>query len=284
MNNFGAPFKKYNALGIAHLSFPDTAEGRQNFASLGVTVPNINALAELRPASTYILSKEPVESNLRVVTSEYLTDNLVKKLLKEVEVGVAPAARVYPISPEQPDLSDMVKKTLPYFNYYVVELGLKVSVGQEARVPNLKFEVDLYSDGDDRTDVTTNSVAPTDNIRTVVAVEGKITIGINKLLQLIPGPIGQVIPNLISIDLNPVSFRWALTKYTIDTSGSLDYKASWRIYGTQTVQSFNPLIVLKARKKISKIFAKVRVIYELKRGILTSQFYSDEKKVSILPM
>jgi len=157
-------------------------------------------------------------------------------------------------------------------------------VGREAKIPNLKFEADLYSDGIDRTDVTTNSVAPTDSIKTVLSIEGKISIGISKLLQLIPGPIGTEIPNLLGIDLNPIPFKWTLQKYEIDTSGPLDYNASWRIYETDNVQSFNPIMILKAKKRISKITAKVRVTYELKTSILSdSQFRSKAIKVPILP-
>jgi hypothetical protein len=286
VKKFGEPFKKYEPFGIAHLSFPNAAESLQNIQRLGVDIADLNELTELRPSSTHIFTAgKPVERSLRVVTNDQLSADSKKKVLKEVEVGVAPVARVYAISPDQSDLSDAIKKTMPYFNYYVVELGLNVLVGQEAKIPELKFEADLYSDGKDRTDVTTNSVAPTDSIRTVVAVGGKISIGVSKLLELIP-VVGKVVPDLIAIDINPIPFKWELKKYDIDTSGPLNYKASWRVYNTESIQSFNPMMVLRAKKKISKISANARVTYALKTGSIFThtEVYSDEKKVSILPL
>lgn len=71
----------------------------------------------------------------------------------------------------------------------------------------------MYSDGKDRSDVTTNSVVPTDSIRTVVAVSGKISIGVSRLLELIP-VVGKVVSDLIAIDINPIEFKWELkTRY-----------------------------------------------------------------------
>lgn len=290
VKKFGEPFKNYEPFGIAHMSFPNTAESLQNIKRLGVDIADLNELTELRPSSAHILTAgKPVEQSLRVVTNDQLSADSMKKILKEVEVGVAPVARVYAISPDQPDLSDAIKKTIPYFNYYVVELGLNVLAGQEAKIPELKFEVDLYSDGKDRTDVTTNSVAPNNSIRTVVNVSGEISIGISKLLELIPF-VGKVVSDLIDIDINPIEFKWELKKYDIATSGPLDYKVSWRVYNTESVQSFNPMMVLKTKKKISKISANARVTYQLETGgIFTregrhTEIYSNEKKVSILPL
>jgi hypothetical protein len=315
VKKFGEPFKKYEPFGIAHMSFLNAAASLQNIQELGVDIADLNELTELRPSSTCILATgKSVERNLlavandhlsaeskkkilkqfevgvapvaslRVVTNDHLSAESKKKILKQFEVGVAPVARVYPISPNQSGLSIAIKKTMPYFNYYVAELGLNVLVGQGAKIPELRFEVDLYSDGKDRTDVTTNSVAPTDSIKTVVAVSGKISIGVSKLLELIP--LGHVVSGLIPIDINPIEFKWELKKYDIDTSGPLNYKASWRVYNTENVQSFNPMMVLRTKKEISKIWANARVIYALKTGSIFThtEIYSDEKKVLIQPL
>jgi hypothetical protein len=286
VKKFGEPFRKYEPFGIAHLSFPNAAESLQKIQRLGVDIKDLNELTELRPSSTHILTAEkPVERSLRVVTNDQLSADSKKKVLKEVKVGVAPVARVYAISPDQSDLSDTIKKTMPYSNYYVVELGLNVLVGQEAKIPELMFEVDLYSDGKDRTDVTTNSVAPTDSLHTAVAVSGKISIGVTKALEFIP-VVGNVVKDLIPIDINPIEFKWELRRYDIDTSGPLNYEASWRVYNTENVQSFNPMMVLRTKKEISKIWANARVTYALGTGFLKlhTEIYSDEKKVSILSL
>lgn len=285
MKKFGEPFKKYEPFGIAHMSFLNAAASLQNIQELGVDIVDLNELTELRPSSTCILATEKsVGRSLRVVTNDHLSAESRKKIQKEFEVGVAPVARVYAISPNQSGLSIAIKKTMPYFNYYFAELGLNVLVGQGAKIPELRFEVDLHSDGKDRTDVTTNSVAPTDSIKTVVAVSGKISIGVSKLLELIP--VGKVVSDLIPISINPIEFKWELKKYDIDTSGPLNYKASWRVHNTENVQSFNPMMVLRAKKEISKIWANARVIYALKTGSIFThtEIYSDEKKVLIQPL
>jgi len=286
VKKFGEPFKEYEAFGIAHLSFPNAAQSLQNIRRLGVDIADLNELTELKPSSTHLLTTEkPVERSLRIVTKDQLSADSKKKILKEVKVGVAPVARVYAISSGQSDLSDAIKKTMPYFNYYVVELGLNVLVGQGAKIPELMFEVDLYSNRKDRTDVTTNSVAPTDSLHTAMAVSGKISIGVTKALELIP-VVGNVVKDLISIDINPIAFAWQLRRYDIDASGPLNYKASWRVYNTENVQSFNPMMVLRAKKEIGKIWANARVTYSPKSGSIHTQteIYSDEKTVSILPL
>ena len=285
MKKFGEPFEKYKTFGITHLSFPNAAESLQNIQQLGVDIKDLNELTELKPPSTHMLiATKPIEQSLRVVTYDQLSADSKKTVLKKVKVRVAPVARVYAISPTQSDLSDAIKQNMPNFNYYVVELGLNVLVRQEAKIPELMFEVDLYSDGEDRTDVTTNSVAPTDKLHTAVAVSGNIQIGVTKALELIP-VVGNVVKDLISITINPIEFKWELRRYDIVASGPLNYNTSWRVYNTENVQSFNPMMVLKAKKKISKIWANARVTYTLKTGFLNlhTEIYSNKKKVSILP-
>ena len=283
MNMFGEPFKQYETFGIKHISFPNTSKSLKNIQQFGVDIKNLNELTILKPPSSHALTTG--RQKMRVATDEHLSADSKKKILKEAKVGVAPVARVYEISADQPDLSIAIKKTLSYFNYYVVELGLNVLVGRDAKIPEIMFEVDLYGDGTDRTDVTTNSVAPTDSLHTAIAVNGKIQFGVTKLLELIP-VVGKYVKDIIPIDIDPIKFSWELKKYDIDTSGPLDFKASWRVYNTETVQSFNPMMVLKSKKKINKIWANARVTYQLATGILKlhNEIYSDEKQVTIMPI
>ncbi len=77
---------------------------------------------------------------------------------------MAPAANVYQIPPDQQDLSDFVKKTLLWYNFYVVELGLNVMVGWEYQVPELLFKVGLRCDRE-RTDVIAYDIAPKDETK-----------------------------------------------------------------------------------------------------------------------
>lgn len=289
MKKFGEPFKKYEPFEIAHISIPDTTEDYNNLSNLGVEVDK-HALNELRPPAHYVLTRgKPVD---RIVLTNLSFSDELKKELKKVKVEPAPVANVYQFSPKQPDLSNFIRRKMLYFNYYLVELGLSVLLGREAIIPILRFEADLYSDGEDRTDVTTTSLAPTDRIKKLKIIDGKISIGVNNLLNLIPGPFGKIIPNLIDIDINPIEFKWELRRYEIDVDGPLDYVVSWKIYETETVQSFNPMMIIKAKKKVSKIYAKVRAIYKLKTKPDTpfipklfwkAEVFTKDREVSILP-
>jgi hypothetical protein len=287
LSEFGKPFEKYSSFEVAHISLPGAISDLKAVKDFGVQVDSLHELSEFRPASSHMLTTAQKDESYRVVTQRQLSKKSKEALLSAVTVGVAPVARVYAITDinilsdaVKKELSDDVKQNLKYFNYYVVELGLNVAVGQEAKIPDLRFDVDLFSDGDDRTDVTTNSVAPADSMREII--KGTVKIGLDKLLKLIP-VYGPMVSDIISI--TPIEFNWALKKYNIDCSGPLNYKTFWRIYETDNVQSFNPLMVLKAKKNLTKIYAKARVTYALKaKGFFTDvQVYSDEKQIKILP-
>jgi len=270
MKRFGEQFKEYKALEIA----------RASPLSRPMIAPNIDhPYAVLEEKMLSLRTKRTKEGK-----KEYA--DTIRKELRKATIKVAPAPNIYQISPKQPDLSAFIKSTLLGFDYYLVELGLNVIVGREAKVPTLRFKVDLYSNGAERTDVTTYSIAPTDSIKRTKIVEGKISIGVNNLLKLIPGPIGEMLPNLISIDINPIEFRWQLSKYEIDASGPGSYEVGWLIYGTEIVQGFNPLMMLRVNKRVSKIFADVQADYELHIGGRISrkvEVESDKKRVRTLP-
>ena len=158
-------------------------------------------------------------------------------------------------------------------------------MGREAKIPGLVFEVDLRSDGKDRTDVTAYDVMPNDKIKRVKVIEGKISLGVSKLLGLMPGLIGKVLPNLLSIDINPWEFSWELPRYQIDTSGPKNYHIYWRLYDTEVVQGFNPTMIVKVRKGVNKLTAMVRALYQIKTGLLSpKEVRSDEKVIPILPL
>lgn len=282
---FGKRFERYEPFGVAHLSFPNTRPHFSNIQKFGAKVSDINELTELTPEPTRMLAAEKsVAASLRILTDDKLIKD-GKEKLKQIQIEVAPVANVYPIPPKQKDLSESIKNTMSYFRYYVVELGLNICVGREAKIPEVNFEVDIYSEGKERTDTTTHSLAPTDTIRTIKIIGGKIGFNITKALKLIPAPIGTMLPDILTIDINPIEFEWKLKRYDIDTSGPRNYKARWHIYGTDNVQSFNPTMILRAKKKLRKIYAKARITYGLKSGFLKPiGVYSDEKEIKILPI
>ncbi len=280
---FGDRFPAYDTLSIAHVAIFGSKKDYEELSRFGVAVTK-DQLPEITPPPHYVLNEtkgRPV--TLSILAKPYISNQLEAEI-KEIKIGIAPTPNVYQIPPDQPDLSSVIKGTLAYYDYYLVELGLNVLTGKEAKIPALRFEVDLRCDGA-RTDVTAYDIMPKDTIKRVKVIEGKVSLGISKLLGLIPGPIGILLPNLLSIDINPWEFSWSLTKYQIDASGPKNYEIYWLLYDTETVQSFNPTMILKVRKNVKKVTATVRAIYDIKTGLLsTKEPKSDEKIIPILPL
>jgi hypothetical protein len=176
MKKFGEKFDIYEPLEIEQVSIPDENK------TYGV----------LREASGLLKTKGVSGS----------TKELEAELNKSV-VEVASAANVYQISPDQKDLSDFIKKTLIWFNYYVVELGLNVMVGKKCTIPELLFSVALQGDGTTE-NVVAYDIAPKDETEYTKLLNGnvKITLGVTTFLKFIPVPLGEYVSNL----LNSVSF------------------------------------------------------------------------------
>lgn len=249
MKKFGEKFKEYKPLGVEYSVIPG---------------PKIRGMEE---------SKSSIKNELN----------------EKVVVEVAPTANVYQIPPDQKDLSEYIKKTLSEFNYYIVELGLNVVLGREYKVPKLFFEINLKSDSIDKTDVVAYDIAPGDTTKYTELLRGrvKINLGVTKLLKFIPAPIDSLIPDLLTIEINPLEFEWGIDKYMIDACGSKSYNIYWKIYETETVQGFNPIMILRARKNVSKISASVRATYELKKASWfenAEDVISNKMEIKILPM
>ncbi len=225
-------------------------------------------------------------SALRVIENSAIPSKLENELRKVV-VEVAPTANAYQIPDDQPDLAKFIKNTLFHFNYYVVELGLNVMLGKGFEIPELLFEVDLECDGKDRTDVTAYDIAPDNTIKHIQIISGKISLGVTNLLKFMPAPLGQVIPDLLAIEINPWEFKWGFDKYTIDAAGKKNYHIYWKIYETNIVQGFNPTMILKSRKGVNIISARAKCIYKLKKAgwfNITPEVKSNELEIKIWPL
>jgi len=265
MKRFGEPFEKYESFKVAKVSDVERTKAEAKHV--------------LTTGTTNSKSKSAEDLMSRKIDLDLQKDTPDKKsILQDINIGAAQAANLYAINPKQKGLSQPVKQNLPYFDYYIVELGLNVRVGREAKIPQLLFTVDLYSDSQERTDVVTNSIAPTDVIKKTKVVEGKVTIGVSKLLEFIP-VVGTIASKLLTIDIGPIEFKAELAKCAIDASGQkLSYNVSWKIYETENVQSFNPVLMLKVRKNVTKIWADVKVSYLLQTG------WFKEKEVETKPL
>ncbi|MGP8328901.1 MAG: hypothetical protein ACT6FF_01085 [Methanosarcinaceae archaeon] len=285
MKKFGEKFKEYKPFEIEHMGIPDTGNEfeTQFFEEFDL---DKDRLPEIMPLSEPYACKAAGGElyALKVLEICKLTST-IKDELNKIVIEVAPTANVYRIPDNQHDLAESIKRTLPEFNYYVVELGLNVLLGRKSKIPELLFEVDLTCDGKNREDVTAYDIAPNDNIKHIKVIGGKISLGITKYLKFIPEPIGEVISDLLIIDINPWEFEWGFDKYMIDAAGKKNYHIYWKIYETNIVQGFNPTMILKVRKGVNKISANVRAIYKLKgRFNITSDIKFNEIEINILPM
>ncbi len=280
MKKLGEKFEKYKPFEIEHIEIPDT--GSKDEARF---------LEKYRlDKSVMIPSNEPQKHARkpdRVLRSNGIPSRMEDEL-NRVVVEIAPTARVYQIASDQADLAEPIKRTLSVYNYYAVELGLNVLTGQNYKIPDLRFEVDLKCDpGKDRKDVTAYSIAPKDDVKHIKVVGGKINLGISNLLKLIPFPIDGSISNLLNIvELEPWKFEWGFDRYEIEAAGELNYKVYWRIFKTNVVQGFNPTMILKARKNVNVISANVRSIYKLKAGWwdIEPDIRTKEQEIEIWPM
>lgn len=279
MKNFGQEFKVYQPFQIEHLALSSASEKflkKYNIKS--------SALGEIAPLSTASGGKTRRAKPLKVISKRASLDKIKKELGKMV-VAVAPSANVYQIPPDQPDLAKTIKNTLSEFDYYVVELGLNVMLGKQFKIPELLLMVELINDAE-KTDVTAYDMAPDDEIRKIKIVGGKISLGISKLLKFVPSPIGQIAADLIDIEINPWEFEWNIKNYMIDACGEKNYHLYWKIYQTDIVQGFNPAVILKVRKNVKKIKARVKCIYKIKTNWwdIAPEIKTNSREIRICPM
>jgi hypothetical protein len=260
MKKFGEKFDRYEPLEIERVSIAD--ENR--------------TYRVLREASS-LLETKGGSGSIKELEAE----------LNKSVVEVASAANVYQISPDQKDLSDFIKKTLTWFNYYVVELGLNVMVGRKCSIPELLFKVILMGDGNTE-NVVAYDIAPKDETeyRKLLSGNVKIALGVTTFLKFIPVPLGEHVSNLLNVDINPWEFEWGIEKYMIDACGEKSCDVYWKIYETSMVQGFNPAMIVRAKKEVNKISANARCVYKLKTGWcdITPRIDSKEREVIIWPV
>ena len=259
MKKFGEKFGQYEPVEIDHISVIGTKNEK--------------------------LSNDEALNLVRKKGSDNLDDVLKAEMDRPV-MEIAPAVNMYQISPDQEDLSDFIKKTFSWFNYYVVELGLNVMVGRKCKIPEVLFKIALKSETP-QIDVVAYDIAPKDETEYTKLLSGnvKITLGISTLLKFIPVPLGASIPDLLDIDINPWEFEWGITRYKIDACGEKNCDVHWHIYETDVVQGFNPTMIVRAKKDVNTIAAGVKCIYKIKSGLcnITPEIESKERELCIWP-
>jgi len=126
---------------------------------------------------------------------------------------------------------------------------------------------------------------PDDRIKNIKIVDGKISVGITKLLKFLPAPLGQVMPDVLDINISR-EFKWGFDKYEIDAAGEKDYRIYWKIYDTNVAQGFSPRMIIKAKKGVSEITGTVSCTYKLEKwfGLSWVEIKSEDKEIKIWPL
>lgn len=323
MKTFGARFDSYEPFSIQHMAIPTDASS-DALGIIATSGVELASLPEIAPSlAPYVTrSRVPISTPPRVmgrgkscgmsceesdavpapvlprpavqsysILARTEMPEEVESRLKKSCVAIAPTANAYKIPKGKKDLSDAVKNTMSCFDYYLVELGLMVLLNRGESIPELLLEVDLESNNPEKAAVTAYDMAPDDKFHNIKIVSGKLSLGVSDLLKLIPLAAGTwpaigaaAIGSILVID--PWEFHWNMQRYEIDAAGEKNYKVFWKLYETQTVQSFNPTMVLKAKKGVKLIRANARVTYKLKTRWwqITPEIRSEPKEVPIWPL
>jgi hypothetical protein len=187
--------------------------------------------------------------------------------MTENKIRIAPAADTVNLEKEAKaggaKIPPSIMATMDEYEYYNVKLGLNITLGKGYKIPNLRFMVELFGDQQMTPDTIAYSTFPDNTVKKVKIIGGKISLGLNQFFELIPGPVGFVLPNLLKVQLNPWEFDWTYDKIQISYSGNLSYDLIWDLRHKNIHLGFNPTIVLKKRKRIKKVMAKVKTVYEI---------------------
>jgi hypothetical protein len=291
MARFGEDFDKteYQPLAVEHVSIPNINDDLER-EFLTANKLDKARLASIQPMiEPYAVKTGKVLLTNTVIRSSDITPgtDLANELQKTV-VKAAPTAHVYPIQSDQPGIDTSVKQTLSVFDYYMTELGLEVLLGDDVTLPELLLTVELTCDGKDQADAVAYDIAPKDTFEWKSIVSGQIGLGVTGLLKLIPLPIVQVVAGLIPITINPWEFDWKIRKYLIGAAGELDYNIYWKLHGTDVAQSFKPTLILKVRKDVTIVAAKITCTYSIKQSKwkfwIPPQVRTIPQDVKILPV
>jgi len=190
----------------------------------------------------------------------------LKEAMEENKIQIAPAAHRVDLCEKAAEkgIVLMTHSTMNEFDFYNVELGLNILLGRGYEIPRLRFMMEIFGDDRKSPDVIAYDAFPHTQVKKIQIIGGKINLGVSSALNLIPFPIGQILSNILKIDLNPWEFNWAYDQIELMFAGRLSYELDWDLRHKNIYQGFNPTLILKKRKRINKVVAKVKVIYSLK--------------------
>lgn len=107
---------------------------------------------------------------------------------------------------------------------------------------------------------------------------GKIKIGITKLFKFIP-IVGEKIPELLDIELNPWEFKLGkIKRVSVDFSGGLTSKPEWFFKKDGIKNDLRVALTIRKPKNTAKIDGEVTAAWIYKAGIFGEVVIRSEGK------
>jgi hypothetical protein len=141
------------------------------------------------------------------------------------------------------------------YEYFRVDSGMNINV-PSGRITELRFILSFFADNKQSSDAKPIDGFPNSKIKNVPIVKGKVSLSINKMLEIIPHPISQTLSNILTIDIEPWEINWGYSKLEVTFSGALTDKLVWNLYEDNINQSFDCYVTLQKRKNIKNVTAK----------------------------
>jgi len=260
---------------------------------LGIGVDKAPVMSYKNNVNQLVRKYDYLEGQDYIIADYSDSNDAHKEVLDSNRIGISPAAHTYSLEKAAQSGGERMPPnllaTLEEFDYYSTEFGLNIILAHGYKIKKMRFLAELYGDGSKTPNVIAYDIFPDDQVKHIPIVQGKITLGVDNLLKLVGGPIGGTISNLLKIELNPWSFDWGYDKIEIQSSEGLTYDPEWILEHDNIYRGFNPTMIIKKRKNVKTILAKVQVTYtlefpknnwmELRKPI---QYQSDSKNISIV--
>jgi len=175
--------------------------------------------------------------------------------LYDATIRIAKFAQVHKIPPDNLDPSLRTNDV----EYFRVDSGMNINVPR-GRIKALRFFLSFYADGRQSDDVWVLDGFPNDKIKRVTIVSGKVKVGMNNLLKMIP--FTQPIAGLLDIDINPWEFNWGYNTLEIGFADKYHYDVDWYLSGENVNQGFNYYLTIRKKNTARDVYAVAKAIWE----------------------
>ncbi len=163
-------------------------------------------------------------------------------------------------------------------DYLLTKLEMNIIL-PKGIIEELRFKATLKGDGEVSNKVYAHDGFPKDIIVDKYIVEGKVTLGVTKLLNLVP-VIGDLVPDL---ELKPKEFKLGkLRQVQVDFSGSKTPIPEWYLSAKGIKNELSVALIIAKLRGINRIEAEIQCAWIYNPGILSkTRVGTDEKTILI---